>query len=136
MWRAVSQFGLIGSTGAGKSSVMKAIAGVLHLDGGELAVFGQSPVSDAACEALAKARLGPMPQGLGQNLYADLSVEENLDFFARLRLVPPDNAAARKDKLLEMTRLARFRQRPMKNLSGGMKQKLGLVCTRFMPPSW
>lgn len=126
-------FGLIGPDGAGKSSVMKAIAGVLTFDGGELAVFGQSLVSDAACEA-AKARLGLMPQGLGQNLYADLSVEENLDFFARLRLVPPDVAAARKDKLLEMTRLARFRQRPMKNLSGGMKQKLGLVCTLIHAP--
>ncbi|WP_333699367.1 ATP-binding cassette domain-containing protein, partial [Rivihabitans pingtungensis] len=91
-------FGLIGPDGAGKSSVMKAIAGVLTFDGGELAVFGQSLVSDAACEA-AKARLGLMPQGLGQNLYADLSVEENLDFFARLRLVPPDVAVARKDKL-------------------------------------
>ena len=127
-------FGLIGPDGAGKSSLMKAIAGVLTFDAGRVEVFGQSLDSEADGE-MVKARLGLMPQGLGQNLYADLSVEENLDFFARLRLVPPDIAAARKDKLLAMTRLTPFRQRPMKNLSGGMKQKLGLVCTLIHAPA-
>ena len=90
-------FGLIGPDGAGKSSLMKAIAGVLTFDAGRVEVFGQSLDSEADGE-MVKARLGLMPQGLGQNLYADLSVEENLDFFARLRLVPPEIAAARKDK--------------------------------------
>ena len=75
-----------------------------------------------------------MPQGLGQNLYPDLSVEENIDFFARSRLVPPKDIAERKRGLLEMTRLAPFGSRPMKNLSGGMKQKLGLVCTLIHEP--
>ena len=81
-----------------------------------------------------KARLGFMPQGLGLNLYPELSVEENVDFFARLRLVAPAALLARKEKLLAMTRLAAFRSRPMKKLSGGMKQKLGLICTLIHAP--
>jgi ABC-2 type transport system ATP-binding protein len=63
-----------------------------------------------------------------------LSIEENVDFFARLRLVPREEAAARKEQLLAITRLAAFRHRPMKQLSGGMKQKLGLVCTLIHAP--
>jgi len=63
-----------------------------------------------------------MPQGLGLNLYPELSVEENIDFFAELREVTPVLLAERKRKLLAMTRLDRFLDRPMKQLSGGMKQ--------------
>jgi ABC-2 type transport system ATP-binding protein len=81
-----------------------------------------------------KGRLGLMPQGLGQNLYGDLSVEENIDFFARVRLVSAKELAERKQRLLTMTRLDEFRSRPMKQLSGGMKQKLGLVCTLIHEP--
>lgn len=126
-------FGLIGPDGAGKSSLMKAIAGVLTIDGGAIEVFGVTLDSEAACERI-KPRLGLMPQGLGQNLYADLSVEENIDFFARIRLVEESDLAKRKAKLLAMTRLDRFKDRPMKQLSGGMKQKLGLVCTLIHEP--
>jgi ABC-2 type transport system ATP-binding protein len=68
------------------------------------------------------------------NLYPDLSVEENIDFFARLRLVPEHELAERKARLLAMTRLDKFRDRAMKNLSGGMKQKLGLICTLIHEP--
>ena len=125
--------GLIGPDGAGKSSLMKAIAGVLTFDSGEVEVLGVQLKSEAACERI-KGRLGLMPQGLGQNLYPDLSVEENIDFFARLRLVGTRELAARKSKLLSMTRLDRFKNRPMKQLSGGMKQKLGLVCTLIHEP--
>ncbi|HYM35075.1 MAG TPA: ATP-binding cassette domain-containing protein, partial [Steroidobacteraceae bacterium] len=64
-------FGLIGPDGAGKSSVMKAVAGVLTLDAGTVEVFGVNLNSESACERI-KERLGLMPQGLGQNLYADL----------------------------------------------------------------
>ena len=120
-------YGLIGPDGAGKSSLMKAVAGVLSYDEGAVRVFGSRIDSERAAERV-KARLGFMPQGLGLNLYPELSIEENVDFFARLRLVPPREAAPRKEQLLAMTRLAPYRQRPMKNLSGGMKQKLGLVC--------
>lgn len=126
-------YGLIGPDGAGKSSLMKAVAGVLSFDAGTLSVFGLPLASERDAEAI-KGRIGLMPQGLGQNLYGDLSVEENVDFFARLRLVPPAIAAQRKATLLAMTRLADFRDRPMKNLSGGMKQKLGLVCTLIHAP--
>jgi ABC-2 type transport system ATP-binding protein len=125
--------GLIGPDGAGKSSLLKAIAGVLTIDAGSIEVFGVSLQSEAACERI-KARLGLMPQGLGQNLYADLSVEENIDFFARLREVGKDALAKRKAKLLAMTRLDKVTDRPMKQLSGGMKQKLGLVCTLIHEP--
>jgi ABC-2 type transport system ATP-binding protein len=125
--------GLIGPDGAGKSSLMKAIAGVLAFDAGSVEVFGVALDSEAACERI-KDRIGLMPQGLGLNLYPELSVEENIDFFARLRLVAEQDLAERKAKLLAMTRLDRFRRRPMKQLSGGMKQKLGLVCTLIHEP--
>ncbi|WP_114973416.1 ATP-binding cassette domain-containing protein [Rhodoferax ferrireducens] len=126
-------YGLIGPDGAGKSSLMKAIAGVLSFEGGTLHVLGEKIDSEAAAERV-KGRLGFMPQGLGLNLYPELSVEENIDFFAELRDVPPAELARRKHKLLPMTRLDHFRDRPMKQLSGGMKQKLGLVCTLIHEP--
>lgn len=126
-------YGLIGPDGAGKSSLMKAIAGVLSFEKGKLAVFGVEINSEAAAEQV-KGRLGFMPQGLGLNLYGDLSVEENIDFFAQLRQVTREQLSERKEKLLTMTRLDEFRGRPMKNLSGGMKQKLGLICTLIHEP--
>ncbi|MCX7098709.1 MAG: ATP-binding cassette domain-containing protein [Methylococcales bacterium] len=126
-------YGLIGPDGAGKSSLMKAIAGVLSFEQGSLSVLGVTIDSEAAAEQV-KGRLGFMPQGLGLNLYGDLSVEENIDFFAQLRQVSPEQLVERKAKLLTMTRLDTFRDRPMKNLSGGMKQKLGLVCTLIHQP--
>lgn len=126
-------YGLIGPDGAGKSSLMKAVAGVLAFDGGHIEVFGQRIDSEAAAEKV-KGRIGFMPQGLGLNLYPELSVEENIDFFAALREVPQAMLAARKARLLAMTRLDRFCDRPMKQLSGGMKQKLGLVCTLIHEP--
>lgn len=126
-------YGLIGPDGAGKSSLMKAVAGVLTFEAGSLEVFGVGVDSERAAERI-KDRIGFMPQGLGQNLYPELSVEENIDFFAHSRLVPRDALAERKQRLLEMTRLAPFRDRPMKHLSGGMKQKLGLVCTLIHNP--
>ncbi|MDX1251129.1 MAG: ABC transporter ATP-binding protein [Gammaproteobacteria bacterium] len=131
--RAGEVFGLVGPDGAGKSSLMKAVAGVLAFDAGRIDVFGVALDSEAACERV-KGRIGFMPQGLGLNLYPELSIEENIDFFARLRLVPEAELAARKRRLLAMTRLDKFRERPMKQLSGGMKQKLGLVCTLIHEP--
>ena len=126
-------YGLIGPDGGGKSTLMKAIAGVLTFDEGEVAVFGTKITSERTAEKI-KQFVGFMPQGLGLNLYPELSVEENIDFFARLRMVSKKDLADRKDRLLAMTRLDPFRGRPMKNLSGGMKQKLGLVCTLIHEP--
>lgn len=131
--RKGEMYGLIGPDGAGKSSLMKAIAGVLAYDGGAVEVFGVKVDSEQAAERI-KHRIGFLPQGLGLNLYPELSIEENIDFFARLRLVPERDLADRKARLLAMTRLDRFRDRPMKHLSGGMKQKLGLICTLIHEP--
>ena len=128
-------YGLIGPDGSGKSSVMKAIAGVLTYDSGSVEVFGTLVDSERAAERV-KERIGFLPQGLGLNLYPDLSVEENIDFFARLRLVPDQDLAERKTRLLAMTRLDTFRNRAMKHLSGGMKQKLGLICTLIHEPEF
>lgn len=126
-------YGLIGPDGAGKSSLMKAVAGVLTFDSGSLEVFGTRVESERSAERI-KHRIGLMPQGLGLNLYPELSIEENIDFFARLRLVPEHELEQRKQQLLQITRLEKFRNRPMKQLSGGMKQKLGLVCTLIHQP--
>lgn len=132
--RRGEMYGLIGPDGAGKSSLMKAIAGVLSYEGGEVEVFGIKVDTERAAERI-KHKIGFLPQGLGLNLYQDLSVEENIDFFARLRLVTETELAARKARLLSMTRLDRFRERFMKHLSGGMKQKLGLICTLIHEPA-
>lgn len=126
-------YGLIGPDGAGKSSLMKSVAGVLSYEGGTVETFGITIDSESAAEAI-KQRIGFLPQGLGLNLYPDLSVEENIDFFGRLRLVPEKDLSDRKTRLLAMTRLEKFRARAMRNLSGGMKQKLGLVCTLIHEP--
>lgn len=126
-------YGLIGPDGAGKSSLMKAIAGVLSYEGGTVETFGITVDSESSAERI-KQRIGFLPQGLGLNLYPDLSVEENIDFFGRLRLVSEKELTVRKTRLLAMTRLEKFRTRAMRNLSGGMKQKLGLICTLIHEP--
>jgi ABC-type multidrug transport system ATPase subunit len=131
--RSGELYGLIGPDGAGKSSLMKAVAGVTTFDAGSIDVFGIRIDSEKAAERI-KDRIGFMPQGLGQNLYPELSVDENIDFFAHSRLVPQKDINERKQHLLDMTRLTPFRHRPMKNLSGGMKQKLGLICTLIHEP--
>ena len=121
-------YGLIGPDGAGKSTLMKSVAGVLAYDSGSVAVFGTLVDSEQSAEQI-KSRIGLMPQGLGLNLSQDLSIEENIDYFANVRLVPRDTLTARKERFLSMTQLDKFRNRPMKQLSGGMKQKLGLICS-------
>lgn len=126
-------FGLVGPDGAGKTSLMKAVAGVLTFDAGEVEVLGVGLRSERDAERV-KDRIGFMPQGLGLNLYPNLSVDENIDFFAHLRGVKGGDLETRKRRLLGMTRLERFRDRAMKHLSGGMKQKLGLACTLVHDP--
>ncbi len=126
-------YGLIGPDGSGKSSLMKVIAGVLSYKSGQLNVFGQRVDSEASAEII-KAKIGFMPQGLGLNLYPELSIDENINFFADLRDVPLAEREERKALLMTMMQLTDFRHRAMKNLSGGMKQKLGLICTLIHKP--
>jgi ABC-2 type transport system ATP-binding protein len=125
--------GFIGPDGSGKSTLMKAIAGLLTYDDGVIEVFGTPIDSEKSAEKV-RNRIGFMPQGLGQSLYPELSVEENIEFFAKLRLVPADELEKRKKWLLSMTRLEPFLARQVKHLSGGMKQKLALICALIHSP--
>ncbi len=121
--------GLIGPDGAGKTTLMRLIAGLLRADAGRIEVLG----IDVARDPLGvQTRLGYMPQRFG--LYEDLSVAENLDLYADLQGVPPSERAARYGELLHMTGLGPFTTRMAGRLSGGMKQKLGLACTLVHPP--
>ena len=121
--------GLIGPDGAGKTTLMRLIAGLLRADTGRISVLG----TDVARAPLAvQASLGYMPQRFG--LYEDLSVQENLDLYADLQGVPLVERQARYVELLHMTGLGPFTARLAGRLSGGMKQKLGLACTLVHPP--
>jgi len=124
-------FGLIGPDGAGKTSIMQILAGVLRPHGGAASVEGMDVV--AASERV-KDRVGYMPQGLGSNLYDSLTVHENIEFFRDLRNLPADVYRRNRAELLEVTRLAPFLERRAANLSGGMRQKLALICTLIHLP--
>jgi ABC-2 type transport system ATP-binding protein len=124
-------FGLIGPDGAGKTSVLQVLAGVLRADSGTAQVAGVDVLRDP--EAV-KAVIGYMPQGLGLNLYDSLTVRENIEFFRDLRRVPREQYADNRERLLRMTRLERFLERPAATLSGGMRQKLALICTLIHLP--
>jgi ABC-type multidrug transport system ATPase subunit len=126
-------FGLIGPDGAGKSTLLKALAGVLEVDG-ELRVLGHDLAREEGAER-AKVSIGFMPQGLGLNLYPELSIDENLDYLADLRLLSRGAREASKERLLAMTQLASFRSRAAAKLSGGMKQKLALCGALMGEPS-
>jgi len=121
--------GLIGPDGAGKTTLMRLMAGLLRPDAGSIAVFGL----DVGQESLAvQQSLSYMPQRFG--LYEDLSVQENLDLYADLQHVPHAERPDRYAELMHMTGLAPFTQRLAGQLSGGMKQKLGLACTLVRSP--
>ena len=129
--RAGEVFGLLGPDGAGKSSLMQILAGVLRPNGGAATVAGKDVVADP--EAV-KTRIGFMPQGLGLNLYDNLSVQENIEFFGDLREVPAPVFQENQAELLRITRLEPFLDRPAAQLSGGMRQKLALCCTLIHLP--
>jgi ABC-2 type transport system ATP-binding protein len=122
-------FGLVGPDGAGKSTLIRMLATVLAPTSGDALVFGHSVVSDPHA---VKPRIGYMSQAF--SLYGDLTVQENLDFFAELRGVPRHEMASRADRLLEFSGLTEFRQRQAQFLSGGMKQKLALAATLISEP--
>ena len=117
--------GLIGPDGVGKSTLMGLIAGSKKMQAGSVRVLG-GDMAVAAHRDAACPRIAFMPQGLGKNLYLELSVFENIDFFARLFGVPDAERAGRIRALLDATGLGPFPDRPAGKLSGGMKQKVGL----------
>ncbi len=117
--------GLIGPDGVGKSSLMGLIGGAKKIQQGEVIVLG-GDIADIRHRGAVCPRIAYMPQGLGKNLYFELSVFENIDFFARLFGMPRAERKQRIGELLEATGLGPFPDRPAGKLSGGMKQKVGL----------
>ncbi|MEN9905369.1 MAG: hypothetical protein RLZZ555_1934, partial [Pseudomonadota bacterium] len=125
--------GLIGPDGVGKSSLLALLAGARRLQQGRIEVLG-GDMARAAHRRSVCPRIAYMPQGLGRNLYPTLSVEENLQFFARLFGHEAAERRRRIDSLTLATGLQPFLQRPVGQLSGGMKQKLGLCCALIHDP--
>lgn len=121
-------FGLIGPDGAGKTTSIRTICGLLRADSGSVRVLDLDPVGD---HRRLTSSVGYLSQHF--SLYGDLSVDENIAFFAEIHGV--GNYAARRDRLLALTRLAPFRERLASRLSGGMKQKLALACTLVHEPA-
>jgi ribosome-dependent ATPase len=118
--------GLIGPDGVGKSTLLGIVAGARESQSGHAMVLG-GDISSARHRAAVCPRIAYMPQGLGKNIYPDLSVRENIEFFGRLFGQSRAERAWRIAELLESTGLAPFEDRPAKKLSGGMRQKLGPV---------
>ena len=127
--------GLIGPDGVGKSTLLALLAGARKLQAGTLEVLG----GDMG-QVDHRRRVGPgiayMPQGLGKNLYGELSIAENLTFFADLFELSRKQRESRIDLLTEATGLKPFLERPAGKLSGGMKQKLGLCCALIHQPDF
>lgn len=115
---------LVGPDGAGKTTLLRLMAGLMRADEGELRVLG---IDVSADPQAVQDRISYMPQRFG--LYDDLSVQENLDLYADLHGVSAGQRRERYARLMEMTDLGRFTDRPAGKLSGGMKQKLGLACS-------
>ena len=125
--------GLIGPDGVGKSTVLSLVAGARKIQSGTITVLG-GDMADAAYRTALCPRVAYMPQGLGKNLYPDLSVRENIEFFSRLFGQDRAERTWRIAELLSATGLAPFADRPAKKLSGGMRQKLGLCCSLIHDP--
>jgi len=120
-------FGLIGPDGAGKTTSIRALCGLIHVDEGSIRVLGHDPIKQ---HRQVTGAVGYLSQRF--SLYGDLSIDENIAFFAEIHGV--SDFHARRDRLLEMTQLTPFRDRLADQLSGGMKQKLALACTLVHEP--
>ncbi len=131
--RAGEMLGVVGPDGVGKSSLLAILAGARRIQSGSVEVLG-GDLRDARHRAVACHRIAYMPQGLGRNLYPALSVYANVAFFARLYGLSRAEREARVGELLAATGLAPFADRSMAQLSGGMKQKLGLCCSLVHDP--
>jgi ABC-2 type transport system ATP-binding protein len=120
-------FGLIGPDGAGKTTTIRLMGGLLRPDAGRIEVLGRDPFAD---HRAITGVVGYLSQRF--SLYGDLTIDENIAFFAEIHGVRGYQAA--RDRLLEMTQLTPFRGRRADRLSGGMKQKLALACTLVHEP--
>jgi len=120
-------FAMVGPDGAGKTTLLRLLCGILEPSAGRARILG---LDLARQRSEIKRRIGYFSQGF--SLYGDLSVDENIEFFAEIHGVP--SYRDRRDELLEFTRLKPFRRRLAEKLSGGMKQKLALACTLIHRP--
>jgi ribosome-dependent ATPase len=127
--------GLIGPDGVGKSTLMGLVAGAKRLQQGRVQTLG-GDMADARHRAAVGGRIAYMPQGLGRNLYHDLSLRENLEFFGKLFKLGRAERAARIETLTRATGLHPFLDRLAGKLSGGMKQKLGLCSALIHDPDF
>jgi ABC-2 type transport system ATP-binding protein len=128
---AGEMFGLIGPDGAGKTTAIRVMCGLLKPDAGSVSVLGRDPVKQ---HRDVTQTLGYLSQRF--SLYGDLSIDENIAFFAEIHGLNMRERAIRdrRERLLELTQLAKFRTRLADQLSGGMKQKLALACTLVHEP--
>ena len=122
-------YGLVGPDASGKTTTLRMLCGILHPDGGEAKVAGCDIRKET--ESL-KEKVGYLPQRFG--LYGDLNVLENIHFYADLYEVPKKRRMERIERLLRFANLEPFRKRKAQDLSGGMKQKLGLICALIHTP--
>ena len=122
-------FGLVGSDGAGKTTTLRMLAGIMDPTEGDAWVLERHTVRETGAIA---EDLGYMSQRFG--LYPDLTVQENLYFFADLHSLTRSERDKQAERLLSFSNLAPFKKRPAGNLSGGMKQKLGLACALIHTP--
>lgn len=122
-------FGLVGPDGAGKTTALRIVAGLLEPNEGSVRLLGQDPFDP---RTTVRESLGYMPQQY--SLYGDLSVAENLAFFREMYALDRDAFRARRDRLLAITRLAEFQSRRAEALSGGMYKKLALACALLHEP--
>ncbi len=122
-------YGLVGPDGAGKTTTLRMLAGMLDAEAGSVRLAGCDPFD---ARGASRERLGYMPQQY--SLYGDLTVAENLAFFREMYGLTRDAFRARRDRLLGLTRLAEFRDRPALALSGGMYKKLALACALLHEP--
>lgn len=127
--REGEMMGMIGPDGAGKTTMLRILCGLMQPDAGECRVAGRDVVRDTA---FVRSMVGYMPQRF--SLYPDLTVEENLRFFADLFQVSKSEREKRLKRLLQFSRLGPFSKRRASALSGGMKQKLALSCALIHTP--
>ena len=121
-------YGLIGPDGAGKTTTIRMLAGLMDPDAGTARVLGEDPGGHGDV----REHLGLMPQQY--SLYGDLTIAENLHFFGQLFCIPKATFASRRERLLDITRLAPFTERRADSLSGGMYKKLALACSLLHQP--